>query len=100
MQEITKFLSIKYYKILMLGATINVFSSNTLASAVFSRVTLFGFEYCTVNFQIISFVVIIRIIRNVIVAGYVLVSETIIVRLVQCNSDCYCHYCCLLIVLN
>ena len=44
-------------------------------------------------------VVIIRIIRNVIVAGYVLVSETIKVRIFPCNQDFYCDYCCLLIAL-
>ena len=52
---------------------------------VFSSVIVFGFEYCTVKFPIIASVVIIRIPRNVIVVGYVLVSETIIVRLFQCN---------------
>ena len=55
------------------------------ASAVFQSVIAFGFEYCTVKILIISFIVIIRIIRNVIVVGYVLVSETIRVRLFQCN---------------
>ena len=34
----------------------------------FSSVIVFGFEYCAVKFSIISFVVIIRIIRNVIVS--------------------------------
>ena len=61
------------------------FFSHMHASAIFSSVFVFGFEYCTVNFPIISFVVIIRIIRNVIVVGFVLVSETIIVRQFQCN---------------
>ena len=55
------------------------------ASAVFQGVIGFGFEYCTVKFQIIPFVVIIRIIRNVVVVGYVLLRETIIVKLFQCN---------------
>ena len=80
----------------MLGATMIAFFSDMHASAVF----VFGFEYCTVKCKIISFVVILRIIRNVIVVGYVLVSETIIVRLFQCNYYCYCDYCCILIVLN
>ena len=61
---------------------------------------VFRFEYCTENCEIISFVVIIRIIGNVIVVGYVLVAETNIIRLFQCSLDCYCDYCCLLIVLN
>ena len=61
------------------------FFSHVHASAIFSSVIVFGFEYCTVNFSIIFFIVIIRIIRNVIVVGCVLVSETIIVRLFQCN---------------
>ena len=34
---------------------------------VFSSVIVFGFEYCTVKFPIVSFLVIIRIIRNVII---------------------------------
>ena len=51
----------------------------------FSSVIVFGFEYCTVKLTIVSFVVAIRIIRNVIVVGFVLVSGTIIVRLFQCN---------------
>ena len=40
----------------------------------FSSVIVFGLEYCTVKFPIVSFVVIIRIIINVIVVGFVLVS--------------------------
>ena len=51
----------------------------------FSSVIVFGFEYCAVKFPIIYFVVIMRIMRNVIIVGYVLVIETIIVRLFQCN---------------
>ena len=51
----------------------------------FSIVIGFGFEYCTVKFPIVSFAAIIRIIRNVIVVGFVLVSGTVIVRLFQCN---------------
>ena len=51
----------------------------------FSSVIVFSFEYGTVIFQIVSFVIIIRIMRNVTVVGYVLVSGTIIVRLSQCN---------------
>ena len=35
---------------------------------------------------------------NVIVVGYVLVSETIIVRLFQCNYYCYCDYYLLIIL--
>ena len=42
----------------------------------FSRVIVFGFEYCTVK---LKKNLIIRIISYVIVVGYVLVSETIIV---------------------
>ena len=52
------------------------------ASAVFQSVIVLGFEYCTVKFPIIPFFV---IIINVIVVGYVLVRETIIVRIFQCN---------------
>ena len=37
---------------------------------------------------------------NVIVVGYVLVSEAIKGRLFQCNYDCYSYYCCLFSVLN
>ena len=70
------------------------------ASVFFQGVIAFGFEYCTVKFPIIPFVVIIRIIRNGIVVGCVLVSETIIIRLFQCNKDCSCDYRCILIVLN
>ena len=55
------------------------------ASAVFQSVIVLGFEYCTVQFPIITFVFIIRIIRNVIVVLYVLLNETMIVRLFQCN---------------
>ena len=66
----------------------------------FSSVIVFSFEYCAVKFPIIPFVVIIRIIRNDIVARYVLVSETIIARLFQCNYGCYSDYSSLLIVLN
>ena len=50
------------------------------ASAVFQSIIVLGFEYCTVKFPIIPFFVII----NVIVVGYVLVRETIIVRIFQC----------------
>ena len=39
-----------------------------LATTGFSSVTVFGFEYFPVKFPIISFVVIIKIIRNVIVS--------------------------------
>ena len=49
------------------------FFPDMLAAAVFSSVIVFGFEYCAVKFSIITFAVIIRIIRNVIVVGYVLV---------------------------
>ena len=38
-------------------------------------------KMCTVKFSIVSFVVLIRIIRNAIVVEFVLVSENIIVRL-------------------
>ena len=69
----------------MLRATMIAFFSDTHASAFFSSVVVFSYEYRTGKFQIISFVVIIKIIRNVTVVGYVLVSETIIVRLFQCN---------------
>ena len=61
------------------------FFSDMHAFAVFSSVIVFGSEYCTVKFPIIAFVVMIRMIINVIVVGYVLVSETIIVRLFQFN---------------
>ena len=47
----------------------------------FSSVIVFAFEYCTIKFKIISFVVMLRIMRNAIVVGYALVIETIIVRL-------------------
>ena len=51
----------------------------------FSSVIVFGFEYCTVKFPIVSFVVIIRIVRNVIVVGFGLLSGIIIVRLFKFN---------------
>ena len=51
----------------------------------FSSEIIFDFEYCTLKFPIISFVVIIIIIRNVIVVGFVLVSGIFIVRLFQFN---------------
>ena len=90
----------------MLDATMIAFFSDMLATAVFQE--YFFFQYCTVKFPIIYFVVIIRTFRNVIVVGYILESEhiivrlfhIIIVRLFKCNQDCYCDYCCLLIVLN
>ena len=44
------------------------FFSYMLATAVFSSVTVLGFGYFTVKFPTISFVVMIRIIRNVIVS--------------------------------
>ena len=60
------------------------FFSDVNASAGFQvYVIVVYFEYCAVKCPIISFVVIIRIIRNVIVVGYVLVSEDIMVRLFQ-----------------
>ena len=52
---------------------------------LFFKCNCFYFKYCTVKYPIVSFVVRIRIIRNVIAVGFVLVSETIIVRLFQCN---------------
>ena len=68
----------------------------------FFCVIVFGVLYCAVKFPIISFVLIIRIIRNVIVSWiyYVLLSETITVRLFQRNKDCYCGYYLIIIVLN
>ena len=73
-------------KILMLDATIIAFFSDiSWLHFGFPSVIVFGFEYCTVKFPIIILFVIIRIIRNVIVVGFVLVSETIIVRLFQYN---------------
>ena len=75
----------KYFKILMPAAIMIAFSSDIHASAVFQIVIVFGFEYCNVKFPIIYFLVIIRIMWNVIVVGYVFVSKTIIVRLFQCN---------------
>ena len=62
-----------------------IFFPTCMHQRVFSSVIVFGFEYCNVKFPIIASVVIINIPRNVIVVGYVLVSETIIVRLFQCN---------------
>ena len=41
----------------------------------FSSVIVFGFDCCTVKFKIISFVVMIRIIRNAIVVGSVFDTE-------------------------
>ena len=52
------------------------------------------------QFPIVNFVVVIRIIRNVIVGGFVLVSGTIIEKLFQCNKDCYYDYCYLIIAVN
>ena len=74
----------KYSKSLMLVATMIAFFSDIHAS-VFSIVIVFGFEQCTVKFPIISFVVINMIIRNVIAVGFVLVSDTIIVKPFHCN---------------
>ena len=53
----------------------------------FSSVTVFGSGYFAMKFPVVSFVVIIRIVRNVIVSLIImfLVSETIIVRLFQRN---------------
>ena len=85
----------------MPGATMIAFFFDMHACICgFPSVIVFGFEYCTVKFEIISFVFIIMIIRNGIFFEYVLVSETFIVRLFQCNDDCYCDYYCLLIVLK
>ena len=49
-----------------MGETIIAFFSDMHSSLVFSSVIVFGFEYCTVKFPIISFAII-RIIWNVIV---------------------------------
>ena len=51
----------------MLGATMIAFFSDMLEICGFSSVTVFGFGYFAVKFPIISFVVIIRIIGDVIV---------------------------------
>ena len=80
----TEFSSRKIYKNIDDGRRYDCIFFWHACNCCFSCLIVFGLEYCTVKFKIISFVVIIRRIRNVVV-GYVLVSETIIVRLFQCN---------------
>ena len=81
----------------MLGAAMIAFF-RTYLQLRFFKCNCFWFWVLYIKFQIISFVVIIRIIRNVIVVGYVFENETIIEILFKCNYD-YFEYCCLLIVL-
>ena len=66
-------------------ATMIAFFSDMHAPAVFQALLFLVFGCCTVKLKIISFVVIIWIIRNVIVVGYVLVSETIVLGQFQSN---------------
>ena len=74
-EQATKFLSRKILENIDAGRHYDWFFFLTRICG-FSSIIVFGFEYCTVKFPIISFVIP-RIISNVIVVGYDLVSETI-----------------------
>ena len=67
----------------------------------FSKLQGRGIKIDTVNsICVAKLMIFFNVIRNVIVVGYVHVSETIIVRLFQRNYECYCDYYFVFIVLN